>query len=60
MARVTNMKNRLIPSKLRRREGQALAEYALIITFVAIAAVAALVLLGGTIGAALSGVAGSF
>jgi len=54
------MKNRLIPPKLRRRDGQALAEYALIITFVAIAAVAALILLGGSIGGALSGVAGSF
>ncbi len=54
------MENRPNPSKLRRREGQALAEYALIITFVAIATVAALVLLGGSIGTALSGVAASF
>ncbi len=54
------MTKRLIPRRLQRREGQALAEYALILTLVAIAAVAALVLLGGSIGTALSGVAGSF
>ncbi len=54
------MTERLVPRRLQRREGQALAEYALILTLVAIAAVAALVLLGGSIANALSGVAGSF
>lgn len=54
------MKSRMIPRKLARREGQALAEYALIITFVAIACIAALGFLGGTIGGFFAGFAGSF
>lgn len=45
---------------LREKKGQALAEYALIITFIALACVAALTLLGGNISTFFTGFAGSF
>lgn len=45
---------------LREKKGQALAEYALIITFIALACVAAATLLGGNISAFFTGFAGSF
>ena len=43
-----------------RQSGQSLAEYALILAFVAAVCIAALRLLGGTIATALIGVAGAF
>jgi len=45
---------------LLREDGQALAEYALIITLIALVCVAALTLLGGNISTFFSGFAGSF
>lgn len=54
------MKSRLIPRMFKECEGQALAEYALIITFVALACVAALTFLGGSIGGFFAGFAGNF
>ncbi|MGE5190336.1 MAG: Flp family type IVb pilin [Gemmatimonadota bacterium] len=54
------MKSRRIFRKLRGCEGQALAEYALIITFIALVCVAALALLGGTLRGFFAGFAGSF
>lgn len=44
----------------RRQKGQALAEYALIITFVAIVAVGALTLMGGSIQGFFNSLSGSF
>ena len=44
---------------LRREEGQDLAEYALVIVLVAIACVAALTLLGGSISTFLASFAGA-
>jgi Flp pilus assembly pilin Flp len=43
---------------LRREEGQGLAEYALILFFIAVVAVASLTLLGGKISLLLSEIAG--
>lgn len=54
------MTNRKVSRKLWACEGQALAEYALIITFIALACVTALILLGGNIGGFFAGFAGSF
>lgn len=54
------MKRRRICRRLESRDGQALAEYALVITFIAIACVTALTLLGGNISAFFTGFAGSF
>lgn len=44
----------------RGEDGQALAEYALIITLIALVCVAALTLLGGNISGFFAGFAGSF
>jgi Flp pilus assembly pilin Flp len=49
--------SRMIGS-LRREEGQGLAEYALILFFIAVVAVASLTLLGGKISLLLSEIAG--
>lgn len=54
------MKDRKTPRRLEGQEGQSLAEYALILTFVAIACVAVLGLLGGRIGSFFVACAGSF
>jgi Flp pilus assembly pilin Flp len=53
-----NLQNR-ITLALRKEEGQGLSEYALILVFVAIVAVAALTFLGTTITSILSKVANS-
>ncbi len=50
----------MIPDRLRNRKGQALAEYALIITLIALVCVVALGLLGGNISTFFTGFAGSF
>lgn len=48
-----------LTTALRREEGQGLTEYALILVFVAIVAIAALTLLGGRITSVISKVANS-
>jgi Flp pilus assembly pilin Flp len=48
-----------LATALRREEGQGLTEYALILVFVAIVAIAALTLLGGRITSVISKVANS-
>jgi Flp pilus assembly pilin Flp len=45
---------------IKEKKGQALAEYALIITFIALVCVAAVGLLGGSLSGIFSGFAGSF
>jgi Flp pilus assembly pilin Flp len=53
------MQTQVMTSSLRREEGQGLTEYALILVFVAIVAIAALTFLGGRITSVISKVAGS-
>lgn len=53
-----NLQNRLF-QVLRDEEGQGLSEYALILVFIAIVAIAALTFLGGRITSVLSSVANS-
>jgi pilus assembly protein Flp/PilA len=48
-----------VVSRLRRTEGQGLAEYALILALIAIVVIAALTLLGGNITSALNTVGNS-
>jgi pilus assembly protein Flp/PilA len=48
-----------VVSRLRRTEGQGLAEYALILALIAIVVIAALSLLGGSINSALNTVGNS-
>jgi Flp pilus assembly pilin Flp len=44
---------------LKDEQGQGLVEYTLILVFIAVVAIAALILLGGSLSSALSSVAGS-
>jgi Flp pilus assembly pilin Flp len=48
-----------LAAHMQREEGQTLVEYALIVTFIAIACVAAMTLLGGNISTKLQSIAGS-
>jgi pilus assembly protein Flp/PilA len=58
MLRLTiDLQNQLVRA-MRNEEGQGLTEYALIIAFIAVVAIAALILLGGNISSILSSVAG--
>ena len=54
---VIDLRNQLL-RVIRDEDGQGLTEYALILAFVAVVAIAALVLLGGDISSFLSSVAG--
>jgi pilus assembly protein Flp/PilA len=54
---VIDLRNALLRA-IRDEDGQGLTEYALILAFVAVVAIAALVLLGGDISSFLSSVAG--
>jgi pilus assembly protein Flp/PilA len=49
----------LLTSRLRREDGQGLAEYALILALIAVVAILALVFLGGKISGILSTVGGN-
>lgn len=55
-----SMAMRKLAVALHREDGQGLAEYALILGFTSVAAIGALVLLGGDISSLLSSVVGRF
>jgi pilus assembly protein Flp/PilA len=55
---LVNLHSRLIGADLRREEGQALVEYGLILTFVAVACVLALTTLGEDIAKLLEKIGG--
>jgi pilus assembly protein Flp/PilA len=57
---LVDLQSRLMGARLRREEGQALVEYGLILTFIAVACVLALTTLGEDVAKLLTEVGGKF